>query len=76
MISTITPSTMTTITAVESAAVLMIITVTLIAILITREVVRFANSSRLQDGVRFSSVGSLPLLMVFAISVLIKILGH
>ena len=77
MISTVTTSTVTTISAVTgmglTTVIAVIVIVALMVLLTSRELATTINSTSSQHVARFSSIGILPLLMIFAVTVSMKI---
>ena len=77
MITTITTSTITTVTTIAAmgltATISIVAIVTLIAFLTTKELASASLSTSSQLIARFFSVGILPLVMVFAAVVAVKI---
>jgi len=73
MISTVTTSTITTISTITATGTAVIVVVVLIAFLITKELAATANSTSPQHVARYLNIGILPLLMIFAVTVSVKI---
>ncbi|NLX09219.1 MAG: hypothetical protein GXY36_06150 [Chloroflexi bacterium] len=75
MISTVTTATVTTVTTVALATTLSAIAmVTLLALLLQKEIVTFSDSDRAQALNRRLNVAIVPLLMVFVMLVLVKVI--
>ena len=77
MITTVTTSTITTITTIAAmgltAAISMAAIITLIGLMATKELSGATNLNSPQRIARFLGVGILPLIMVFAVVVVVKI---
>ena len=77
MVSTVTTSTVTTVSTITAMGltilIALIVVAALIAFLITKELATTANSTSPQHVARFLNIGILPLLMIFAVTVSVKI---